>query len=908
MSGVTLQLMGSPTVLVDGRAVRLDTRKALAILARLAVEGQQRREALAELLWPDSDHTRARGALRRTLSTLRSAVGADLLIESGESLQLDRANVEVDIDLLREDAALEPDELRRRLDRCGGDFLEGFTLRDAPEFDAWAAAVAEQQRRHLSSLLASLADALSAQGQFDQAVSIIERRLETDPLQESAYQQLLRVHTWRGDRGAVTDTYLQCVRILDEELGVPPLHETDKLYRQVLSGATPPLPTRSRPESRTVGARTVDTRTAGLPFVGRDHYLDRLDGLGGAGMTTGRLIALIGTPGVGKSRLLAELALGAKRIGCTVAAVRCEEAEQNLAYAPVAALLRGLHATPDRLSDEVASEVSRLLPDLSSRQPAGLESPATRTRFLEALCAAVTTLAAGDGRPGVVMFDDLHRADRETQQFVGYLGRRLADRPLLIVAASLPGPASTAELLAVADETWDLPPLGVDDVAALVAAADVPVDPRELVRETAGIPYRVVTRLTLREPSDVSDDDLSTARLEQVDDLARQVLVAAAVIGSAAPPELLRIVSGRADDEVVGSLDELLANGLLSESTSPSGDPVYAPVHDELAAAALRTTSMARRRLLHARVADALSWGQPPAPAAVLAHHLREAGQESEAALAHATAGIAALDLYANTEAREHLDSAIALGHPDSSQLLLDLATAHIRLGAYGDAAHHLILARSRLTDPVVVATCEHRLGELRLREGDAEAARQHLGQALLAELPADDEARIRADLALACLDSGAVEEAVEMIERAGALTSGLPASVRSRIANVAGLIARHRGEPGRAQQLFAEALECAEDVPEVRIAALNNLARVHLDRDEPAAAVATAREALALGRQLGDRHREAALHNNLADILHAAGQRDEAMELQRSAARLFAGVGASDGGLQPGVWRLVEW
>jgi tetratricopeptide (TPR) repeat protein len=418
----------------------------------------------------------------------------------------------------------------------------------------------------------------------------------------------------------------------------------------------------------------------------------------------------------------------------------------------------------------------------------------------------------------------------------------------------------------------------------------------------------VITRLTLKEPSDVSDDDLSTARLEQVDDLARQVLVAAAVIGSAAPPELLRIASGRADDEVVGSLDELLANGLLSESTDPNGDPLYAPVHDELAAAALRTTSMARRRLLHTRVADALSWGQPPAPAAVLAHHLREAGQESEAALAHATAGIAAFDLYANVEAREHLDAAIALGHPDSSELLLDLAMANIRLGEYGAASHHLILARSRLTDAVEVATCEHRLGELRLREGDAEAAAQHLRQALLADLPPDLEARIRADLALACLGSGAVDEAAEAIERAASLAASVPASARSRIANVAGLIARRQGDPARAQQLFAEALETAEDVPEVRIAALNNLARVHLDRSEPAAAVATAREALALGRQLGDRHREAALHNNLADVLHAAGQRDEAMELQRSAARLFAGVGASAGGLQPGVWRLVEW
>jgi DNA-binding SARP family transcriptional activator len=899
-----LYLMGPPSLLVDGRPARLDTRKAIAVLARLAVEGQQRREALAELLWPDSDHTRARGALRRTLSTLRSAVGADVLIENGEALQLDRAHVSVDLDMLRAGETTDRDELHRRLDHCRGEFLEGFTLRDAPEFDAWAAVVAEQQRRQLSSLLSALAEAQASDGQFDQAVVTIERRLELDPLQESAYQQLLRVHTWRGDRGAVTDTYLRCVRVLDEELGVPPLQETDELYRQVLSGGMPALPTSPRPQ-----ARATTPRPDGLPFVGRDGFLTRLAELRGGRAGPGRLIAVLGTPGVGKSRLLAEAAAATESTGGTVALVRCEESEQNLAYAPVAALLRSLHATSDRLPDEVAHEVSRLLPDLSSKPPASLGSAAARTRFLEALCQAIETLAAGGEGPPVVMFDDLQRADAETQQFVGYLGRRLADRRLLVLAAARPGAGGVTELLAgAADETWDLPPLRLDDVASLVAAAHLTVDANELARDTAGIPYRVVARLTLEGAGDLADGDLSTARLEQADDLGRQVLVAAAVIGRAATPALLRIVSGRSEDEVIDALDGLLAQGLVSEATDPSGEPVYAPVHEELAGAALRGTSLARRRLLHGRVADAMSWGQPPAPAAVLAHHLREAGQESEAALAHATAGLSALDLYANVEAREHLEAALALGHPDSSELLLDLATVGMRLGRYGEAAHHLTVARSRLTDANAIAVCEHRLGELRLREGDAEAARAHLERALSRDVDQDGEVRILADLALAHLGAGSTEDATTVIERALSSADGAARGTRARVANVAGLIARRRGDLDAASTFLAEALEAADDLPEVRIAALNNLARVHLDRNEPAAAVATAREALELGRQLGDRHREAALHNNLADILHAAGQTDEAMELQRSAARLFAGVGVGDGGLAPGVWRLVEW
>jgi tetratricopeptide (TPR) repeat protein len=614
-------------------------------------------------------------------------------------------------------------------------------------------------------------------------------------------------------------------------------------------------------------------------------------------------------PGVGKSRLLAELAADVEADGGVSTLVRCEESEQNLAYAPVAALLRALGASSERLPPEIAHEVSRLLPDLSSQPPAGLGSAAARTRFLEALCEAVCTLAGPAGSGATILLDDLHRADAETMQFVGYLGRRLTGRRLVVVAAARPG-GSTDRLGSSAHETWDLPPLRAAEVERLVAAADADLDVEELVRDTAGIPYRVVARLTLEGGRDLPDADLSTARLEQADDLGRQVLVAAAVIGRAATPDLLRVVSGRSEDEVVQALDALLVTGLVSEATRPDGEPLYAPVHDELASAALRAASLARRRLLHGRVADALSWAQPPAPAAVLAHHLREAGRDAEAAVAHATAGLAALDLFANVEASEHLEAAIALGHPDSSDLLLDVATADIRLGRYGDAAHRLTVARTRLTDPVSVAICEHRLGELRLRQGDAESARRHLVEALSERVVGDERARILADLALANLGVGDLSEAARTVEdaRAAAAAESVGAGTRARVANVAGLVARHRGDLQSAQRLLAEALESADDLPEVRIAALNNLARVHLDRGEPAAAAATAREALELGRTLGDLHREAALHNNLADILHAAGQTEQALELQRSAARLFAGVGTGDGGLDPGVWRLVEW
>src|SRR5687767_4096716 len=83
---------------VDGAPLVVDTRKATALLAYLAVTGQpHRRDALAALFWPDADTARAGGALRRTLSALRSAIGAERLHADRASVGLDPAGMALDV-------------------------------------------------------------------------------------------------------------------------------------------------------------------------------------------------------------------------------------------------------------------------------------------------------------------------------------------------------------------------------------------------------------------------------------------------------------------------------------------------------------------------------------------------------------------------------------------------------------------------------------------------------------------------------------------------------------------------------------------------------------------------------------------------------------------------------------------
>ena len=91
-------------------------------------------------------------------------------------------------------------------------------------------------------------------------------------------------------------------------------------------------------------------------------------------------------------------------------------------------------------------------------------------------------------------------------------------------------------------------------------------------------------------------------------------------------------------------------------------------------------------------------------------------------------------------------------------------------------------------------------------------------------------------------------------------------------------------------------------------MAALNSLALAHAANADTREAVELVDAALTLCMRLGDRHREAALRNNLADLYHASGRPDEAMQQLKQAVAIFAEVGAEAGPENAEIWMLSEW
>lgn len=318
-------MLGPPRLEVDGQAVPIQRRKALALLCYLAVTGvTQQRDTLATLFWPDYGQRNARTALTRHLSDLRKVSSQEFLISSRESIAL-TADIWLDVDQFQQlvtDCSESHPACRKPLsaavDLYRDNFLSGFSLPDSPGFDEWQLFQSESLRQQLAGALERLSTIEGEHTNYEVAITHARRWLALDSLHEPAHCQLMQLYGASGQWAAALRQYETCCQTLATELDVLPAPETVQLYeaikaKRLTSPVKPPLARtvsvppapKSAPTVQTVGRQTAQIAyhlpPPTTPFLGREAELAALDQLITDPQT--RLITIVGLGGMGKTRL-----------------------------------------------------------------------------------------------------------------------------------------------------------------------------------------------------------------------------------------------------------------------------------------------------------------------------------------------------------------------------------------------------------------------------------------------------------------------------------------------------------------------------------------------------------------------------------------------------------------------------
>ncbi len=668
-----MRLLGGAAVERDGAPLTLPP-PATRLLAYLALHpGAHDRDALAGRFWPDAAGPAARANLRTALWALRRAVGEPALQASRATVGLDPAQVQLDVTeqtLLAQ--AGDPGAAGRL---CAAALLAGW---DAD----WVEQARRQQRSGLAGILRSLAETAETGGDPAGAAQWTRLRCGLDPLDEAAHAALVRQLAAAGDRAGALLAGRAVADRLRTELSVGP----GPVLRAALAEA----------RGGTAAAVANPFPAAARPMFGRADELRALGSAWAAARTgAGRLVLVTGEAGIGKTRLVGELARRADNAGARIAVGAAVDVGGQTPLALWQELVGQLSRTipPPPQAVGWPAELGRLAPDVAARLGRGAPPPVAspeleRLRLFDAVLHLVEW--ASSGRPVLLIGEDVHCADPASLQLAAYLGRRLAGLPVLLVLTRRDRPdrgdadALLADLAGRGVEAAEieLPPMAAAELAA-VARGVAPLDDQTLetvIQAADGNPLLAVeaARAAAAGQPALAGGLRATVRaaIRGLHGPARDLLEALAVAGrTLSAAELTVLATADRDLAERGVMD----TGLVGRAGAGLG------FRHALLGEAVRA-DLGEHPRRYEQVALAIEAAAPSADhvAAEVAAHLRRAGRADLAGPRWQRAARHARSLGALLDAARFWTEAVRCA-PDAADARLELAEVYGWLGQADD-------------------------------------------------------------------------------------------------------------------------------------------------------------------------------------------------------------------------------
>ncbi len=406
---INCRVLGPVEVTVDGgpAPAELLWRKHLALLIYLArsPHGTRPRAHLVSLLWGDKPEQSARHSLNEALRVLRRCCG-DAVHTDGDSVRLDHAGITLDLDAF--EAAAAPGQWDEAARLTAGEFMEGFSVPGASEFEEWLYAERTAWRGRGVEALSRYATSEAAKGNLAAATRAANAALELAPTADRAARAVMRCLALSGDRAGALVHYQEFVSRLDGDLGAPPEQETEELAANIRLERVGIEEHVDPPDAHADTGRRA-------PLVGRAEELATLleAWQGSIHHSHSSLLDVEGDSGSGKSPLGVEILARARLDGAAVISMRGVEGDGDVPGTGLLQLaLDGLLAARG-----VAGATPAALATLATRAPEWAERfpPAEGTSQLPLSVAFGDILQAiTDEQPVLIAVDDAHWIDRDS--------------------------------------------------------------------------------------------------------------------------------------------------------------------------------------------------------------------------------------------------------------------------------------------------------------------------------------------------------------------------------------------------------------------------------------------------------------------------------------------------------------
>jgi len=713
---IEIRLFGTPSIKIDGESVPLPSlsisRKLLVYLF-LHKEQVHPRSRLLFILAPEQPESRGRRILSRALWDLRRALPIELIEAQGDHIQIDE-KLPIWIDTIsfsqaaaeqlkaKELTSEDAEAIRESIAFYRGELLEGF-------YDDWVFTRRDAFKEHYLQMLWRLSMWEKQQGNYQEALDCLHPLVEAEPLRESGHREMMRLYLALGRPDAALQQYETCCRVLEEEFGLEPEEETLQLAEKL------------KARSQQSPSRQLDTKpkaiaiesTEEMPLIGRAQEREQIllcleEVMAGKG----GVLLLEGEAGIGKTRLLREIANDANWRGIQVLWGHHDSQAQRTLYAPFVEALRGglspmrarqLHGL---LSPLWLALVGRLLPELADWLPEIIEipdlSPEEETlRTQEAFIQFFRTLSQLS--PTLIFLEDLHWADETTFELLSLFAQQLEQSRILIVGSyrgidAREKPHIWKNIQAI-DRAGvllrlELHPLPSNATSELIRSGlgtrrELPELEARLFRETEGNPLFILEvlralyndkaiyrndagewRTELKDATDSTAaplpmpkiiNEVIVKRLGTLGELGRQVLEIFAISGRAFSLQLLMEVTHRSPEELFSTLAMLLQRHFLEETATD-----YRFYHDKIRQVVYESLPQNARIRLHSQVLQALHTS-PFIESTTLAFHAEQSQQYEQAIQYHIQAGQKEARVHSYKTALHHYESASAL--VDKSEL-----------------------------------------------------------------------------------------------------------------------------------------------------------------------------------------------------------------------------------------------